>query len=211
MARKCRQCRTEIPPKKKCPDQIQAGGFCNIECLAAHGREKAQKARERKEKKVRAKARADVKELNRNDLSWQHKQCQRVFNRMRVLEEKLWFRERGLEPECISCGKKNMDWCCGHLKSRGAQSNLRYDRNNTFLQCNKACNESLSGNIEGTKTTRGYKQGLADRFGEGEAGAIIDYCESRTAPYKWNCEELEQWRKEWNKRTRELERRLESP
>ena len=74
------------------------------------------------------------------------------------------------------------------------------------MQCNKACNESLSGNIEGTKTTRGYKRGLADRFGEDEAQRIIDYCESNTAPVKWDWQEMEAWRKEWNQAIRELER-----
>lgn len=205
--RRCKHnpCTTTLPPAAKCTTFLSKRGFCSESCAAEWGIERVKKDRERREKKAKAKARADVKELNRRDLGWQHKQCQRVFNRMRVLEEKLWFREKGLDPECISCGKKNMDWCCGHFKTRGAQSNLRYDRNNTFLQCNKACNESLSGNIEGTKTSRGYRRGLVERFGDQEAKRILEYCESQTEPYKWSCEELEEWRKEWNARIRELE------
>jgi hypothetical protein len=67
---------------------------------------------------------------------------------------------------------------------------------------------NLSGDIEGTKTTRGYKQGLKERFGEEEVQTIIDYCESNTAPVKWSWEELEKNRAKYNARIREIERIL---
>ena len=124
---------------------------------------------------------------------------------MRVLEEMLWFEMVGLEPTCISCNKPNMDWCCGHFKTRGAQPELRYDRKNTYLQCNKYCNSSLSGNIEGNKNTRGYKQGLIDRFGEAEAAEIVEHCENFTLLDKWSWQELEAMRKQFNKKIRLLE------
>lgn len=164
-----------------------------------------------KAKQVQAKedkaSRAASKEAKRRDLKWQHSLTQKAFNKMRVLEEKLWFKERGLEPECISCGRPigGDQWCCGHFKTRGAQSGLRYDPKNTYLQHNHRCNMNLSGDIEGTKTTRGYKQGLKDRFGEEEGQAIIDYCESNTAPVKWSWEELEKMRQSFNQRIRDLE------
>jgi hypothetical protein len=56
----------------------------------------------------------------------------------------------------------------------------------------------LSGNINGNKTTRGYLQGLADRFGEDRAQEIIDFCETSTAVRKWTGQELQQMRKEFN-------------
>lgn len=196
MSKKCRICKVEFKPF----NSLQVA--CSPGCALQVGKKQVAKRAEKAAKQ----ARAERREFNRRDLTWQHKQCQRVFNRMRVLEEMQWFRERGLEPECISCGKTCMDWCCGHFKTRGAQSGLRYDRTNTFLQCNKACNESLSGNIEGNRTSRGYKQGLVDRFGEAEAKQIMDYCESNTAPVKWDWQELEALRKQWSQRIRELER-----
>ena len=64
---------------------------------------------------------------------------------------------------------------------------------------------NLSGDISGTKTTRGYKQGLIDRFGEEEGQSIIDYCETHSDPVKWTWEELEKMRSSFNKRIRELE------
>src|SRR5690554_6018867 len=195
MAQKCRACKTPFEPYTS----LQIA--CSPTCALVIGRREAEK----KAEKAAKQARSERREFNRRDLKWQHRQCQRVFNRMRVLEEMQWFQECGMEPECISCGKTGMDWCCGHFKTRGAQSGLRYDRNNTFLQCNKRCNEALSGNIEGDKNTRGYKQGLIDRFGEARARQIIDYCDSHTDPVKWDWQELERLRKEWSQRIRELE------
>lgn len=126
---------------------------------------------------------------------------------MRVLQEKLWFKARGLEPECISCSKQNMDWCCGHFKTRGSQRELAYDEKNTYLQCNRYCNKGLSGNINGNKTTRGYIQGLIDRFGQEQANEIIEYCEQKRVK-KWHWQELEEMRKRFNAEIRRLEKLL---
>mgnify|MGYP000088403688 CR=1 FL=1 len=41
---------------------------------------------------------AKLLELNRKSLNWQHKQTQKAFNKMRVLEELEWFAERGMKP-----------------------------------------------------------------------------------------------------------------
>ena len=62
----------------------------------------------------------------------------------------------------------------------------------------------LSGDIEGSKTTRGYKKGLLDRFGEVEGQKIMDYCEQNSSPVKWTWEELEKMRADFNARIREL-------
>ena len=204
--RKCKNkdCSKQLNAAAKCTDIIEKKGYCSAECLVIHEKAKRVAAAEKKVKADRKKDRAAVRELNRKSLSWQHKQTQPVFNRMRVLEELKWFKSRGLEPVCISCGKPNMDWCCGHFKTVGAQSNLRYDELNTWLQCNRNCNMCKSGNIEGDKNARGYKQGLLDRFGAEEGKRIIDYCESNTEPYKWTIDELEVMRAKFNARVREL-------
>jgi hypothetical protein len=205
--RKCRakQCRLPLPTKKA-STPIQAAGFCSYDCATKHGLHLASTNREKVTKAKKTEARKDLRDLNRRKISWQHDQCQPVFNRLRVQEELQWFADRGLDPECISCGKTNMDWCCGHLKTVGAQSGLRYDPRNTFLQCNMYCNQSLSGNLTGNKNTRGYTQGLADRFGAVEAQRIIDYCETKTAAVKWDWQEMEAWRKEWNQQIREIQK-----
>ena len=184
---KCKVCKVKFEPKF----------FLQKTCVEPRCLAEWQKIE--REAKADDKFKVKKKEFNLNDVKYQHGLTQPVFNRLRVQEELEWFKSRGLEPECISCAKKNMDWCCGHLKTRGAQSNLRYDKNNTFLQCNRYCNMGLSGNISGDKNTRGYIQGLFERFGDDRAQEIIDYCEVETTPRKFTGQELEQMRKEFNK------------
>ena len=165
---------------------------CDYKCAIAWAKDKESQ-----------KNRKELREFNRRDLRWQHKQTQPVFNRMRVLEELKWFFDRGLEPECISCGKTNMDWCCGHFKTRGSQPELRYAKHNTFLQCNRYCNMALSGNIEGNKNTRGYKAGIIERFGEKEGQFIIDDC-GTDADAAWTWQQIEGMRKEFNAKIKQL-------
>lgn len=211
--RKCKQC----GEYNIAEDGIitPTGFFCKMDHAVKYARAVSELQRERRKQKAKAEQRKAEKvtrsasrDAKRRDLKWQHKLTQKAFNKMRVLEELLWFKERGLEPECISCGRPlgGDQWCCGHFKTRGAQSGLRYDPKNTYLQHNHRCNMNLSGDIEGTKTTRGYKQGLKDRFGEDEGQKIIDYCESNTASVKWSWDELEKMRSFFKKRIRELEK-----
>jgi hypothetical protein len=150
-------------------------------------------------------SRKAVLDLNRRSIPWQHKRTKTVFNKMRVLEEFQWFEDHNLPPTCISCGKENMDWCCGHYQSVGSTGGLRYDRQNTYLQCNKYCNKELSGNISGNKTTRGYEKGLIERFGEDKAHSIMEYCKSNTGPVKWYWEDMEDQRARFAKEIKLLE------
>lgn len=204
MANKKRRC-TSCKKYKEADKGIVApiGFFCDKNCRYDYAT-KQTKTLISKSKKIETKKKdkefKDRKaKFDLNDVPKQHKLTQTVFNRLRVLQELKWFKDRGLEPECISCGKTNMDFCCGHLKSRGAQGNLRYDVNNTFLQCNRYCNMALSGNIEGNKNTRGYKAGLVERFGEEEANRILDYCEENTQVKKWTGSELQELRASLNR------------
>jgi hypothetical protein len=182
--------------------------FCNTLHAAQHGIKLSTASKKRQlakqEKATKKKDSTRKAEFKLNDVKHQHKLTQIVFNKLRVLEEKKWFEDNGLEPTCISCGKGNMDWCCGHFKTRGSQGNLRYDRMNTFLQCNRYCNMALSGNISGNKTTRGYVIGLHERFGDKKANEIIDYCTSNTQPKKWTGQELKLMRDEFNKQIKEI-------
>lgn len=163
-----------------------------FDCMDGYRVMAREKERNKQDKAFKTETRRRLVELNRKTIRWQHSTCKTAFNRSRVLEELYWFKSRFLEPECISCGKTNMDWCCGHYKTVGASGNLRYDRKNTFLQCNKYCNESLSGNISGNANTRGYTRGLIDRFGLEEGGEIIEYCETnQSKTNKWTCEQVE--------------------
>lgn len=215
MANSKRLCKSCMEYYRVQPGHPKFRKWCSDECrdklaikLLIETREKQTKAWLKQKQKRKKAAKKDLLDFNKNTLSWQKAHTQTVFNKMRVLEEKLWFYSNGLESECISCGKTNMDWCCGHFKTRGSQSYLRYDRKNTYLQCNRYCNQALSGNIGGTKTTRGYKKGLFERFGEEKCREIIEYCETNTRTATWTCGELEKMRKEFNKEIRRLNKTL---
>lgn len=195
-----------MPRCKICRDKFEARYFLQKACLNPACL--AEWSKLDREKKADEKFKVRKKEYKESDVNHQHDLTQVVFNKMRVLEEKLWFKLFGLEPECISCKKKNMDWCCGHFKTRGSQKNLAYDRVNTYLQCNRYCNKGLSGNINGNKTTRGYLVGLSERFGDKKAKEIIDYCETNTQVKKWTGAELKLMRKGFNAEIRKLEQDL---
>lgn len=194
--RRCRNCKAYSPVDDGLV--VNGGYYCNYDCATEYAIKNQHKGK-------RIKQREQKKEFILNDISHQHKLTQTVFNKMRVLEELEWFKSKNLEAECISCGGKNKDWCCGHYKSRGAQGNLRYDDKNTFLQCNRYCNMALSGNISGNKNTRGYTQGLIDRFGKDKGEEIIKYCEVNTEPRKFTGEELMKMRKEFNSKIKSLQ------
>ena len=187
---------------KVCKEKFAAKYFLQETCVEPYCL--ATWAKSEREKKADKAFSVKKKAFRLSDTKLQHDLTQTVYNKLRVLQEKKWFADRGLQPTCISCNKENMDWCCGHLKSRGAQSNLRYDADNTFLQCNRYCNMGLSGNISGNKNTRGYLVGLLERFGEKESQRILDYCESNTGVVKFTGERLKEMRKEFNKQIKLL-------
>ena len=191
----CRQCKNLFVPHTSL--QI----VCGIPCSLKQRDEDKRKKAEREKKKNRK----EVMELRRRQIAWQHKQTQKVFNRMRVLQEFEWFQKQGKEPHCISCLKTKMDWACGHfVPVSNASSSLRYDPLNTYLQCNTYCNSRLSGNLGGNKNTVGYIEGLRLRFGDKEAKAILDHCKNDHKKI-WAWEELEELRAGFAKEVRRLE------
>ena len=207
--RKCKHCKDYVLASEG--TKTNAGFFCSI----GHAIEFANQKVEMDRKRAAAKAfKAEQKEqkqakleLKRNNIEWQHNLTQKAFNRMRVLEELLWFQDRGMEPTCISCGNPigGDVWACGHYKTVGARGDIRYDRRNTYLQHNVRCNMHLSGDIKGTGNTHGYEKGLVARFGDLEAVAIMQYCEPVKVKY-WTREELEDMRKTFNAEIRRLEK-----
>ncbi len=194
-------CRDYFVPKRKA---LKLEECCSPGCELSFAEESANKA-------FRAETTRMRKAFNEKDLKWQHKQCQPVFNKLRRLQELKWFADNNLQPICISCsGTIGGDtWCNGHYKSVGSSSSLRYDFNNSWLQHNFRCNSALSGDINGTATTHGYKQGLINRLGYETAAAIMEYCEANAAVVtRWTWQELEAMRKEWNVQIRAIEKHL---
>ena len=198
--KRCPNCHTYNKPSKRGVKLINNRLFCNESCMFNYVNNSRIKA---KSKKVIEKSnKKAVIDLNRQKLSWQHSATQIVFNKLRRLQEFKWFKDKGIEPYCISCGKEHMDWCNGHFKTVGGNGRLRYDVKNSYLQCNTHCNKHLSGNIEN------YKVGLIKRFGEDQARHIRSYCEENTHSIKWHWQDIEAMRKQFNAEIRLLEKEL---
>jgi len=197
MAR-CKICRDVFTPRFF----LQKACF-NPACLDAWSKLDRQKKNSATKKvkaiEVRLNRKA-VKDLDKQSLSWQHKQTQPVFNKLRRLQEFKWFSDRGLEPVCISCKKElgGDQWCNGHFKSVGANGRLRYDFMNSYLQHNRNCNQAKSGDV------KNYELGLLSRFGKEDGQEIIDYCETNNKPIKRTWQDLEELRVGFNKQIKEL-------
>ena len=143
--KRCKHCKTNAMVATGV--QLPAGFFCTFDHAVFFAQDQRIKNRHKAEETRLKATHKAARESRRTDLSWQHKRTQAAFNKLRVLEEKKWFKERGLVPTCISCNQpKGRDqWACGHYVSRGASGALRYDRLNTYLQHNHRCNMHLSG------------------------------------------------------------------
>lgn len=204
---KCRYCKTKFEAFNS------TERFCGIPHAMAwlatpEGVEASKKAKSKKVEREAKSARKAKSDLNRRTKSWQLERTQNAFNKMRRLQELKWFKDRGLEPECISCQVRltSKNWCCGHYVTVGASANLRFEEKNTYFQCNRNCNEKLSGNIKGNRHSRGYEQGLRDRFGEEKGNEIIAWCEENQHKVKrFTCDELERMRARFNSVIRSLE------
>lgn len=163
MTRRCkhRPCTTELPPASKCADIIQKKGFCSVECLAAHGRERAQKAKERK-------ARKELREYREKSktLSQVVSDAQVWVNRVVVAEDK--------PKGCISCETGEVT-DAGHYFHRGSKyrtSPLTLDRRNLTGQC-RACNSYKGGGNQ-----HEYRLGYIARYGQ---EAFDDLCDFKAA------------------------------
>ena len=195
---KCKICKAKFEAKyflqKTCFEPKCLAAWSKLDMQSKNSTTKKVKAIE-----VKANKKAVV-ELNKRSLKYQHKLTQPEFNKLRRLQEFKWFSERGLEPVCISCQKPlgNDQWCNGHFKSVGSNGRLRYDFANSYLQHNKNCNSSKSGDAVN------YEKGLIIRFGEEKGREIISYCEENNKPLKRSWQDIEALRRDFNKQIKEL-------
>jgi len=118
-------------------------------------------------------------------------ETQKVFNE--------YIRLRDKDEPCISCGILDApQWCAGHFRTRGAASHLRFSEQNVHKQCNKRCNLELSGNITE------YRPRLIAKIGLAEVERLEN--DNRTA--EWTREGLEEMRKVYRAKIKELEAQL---
>lgn len=79
------------------------------------------------------------------------------------------------------------------MKTAGGHPELALDLRNIHGQANQLCNLRKSGNLAGDKHSKGYRQGIIDRYGQ----KMLDYLESYHPPKNWTCDELIKLRAEY--------------
>jgi len=182
MARKCKECKTEIHKVKDCKLFFEAKGYCCIPCMAQHGLEKARDAQAKKERKELKARKEGLK--TRGDHA---KDTQTDFNKF------IRLRDTGLN--CISCDKPPKKKNAGHYRSVGAAPELRYEELNCHLQC-EHCNTHLSSNaIE-------YRINLVKKIGQDN----VDWLEGPHDAKKYTIDELKEIKLKYRAKWRAIER-----
>lgn len=180
--RSCCHCGKDFTPKYTSMQQA-----CTLRCAASYakrereGREKAEKA----QTKARKKALETIPELI--------KKAQHEFN--------AYIRARDKDKPCICCGHPLGEgdvggaFDCGHYRSTGSASHLRFDERNAAAQ-RKVCNRWGAGRAVD------YRIGLIARIGQAEVEAL----EADNAVRKWTREELRDIATLYRQKRRELEK-----
>jgi hypothetical protein len=110
-------------------------------------------------------------------------------------------RQRDHGKPCISCGNPlgqggvGGGYDCGHFRSTGSASHLRFDERNVAGQC-KHCNRYLAGNVVN------FRAGLIARIGAAQVEAL----ENDNTPHKWTRDELIAIAATYRAKTKELQK-----
>jgi hypothetical protein len=119
------------------------------------------------------------------------------------IEFNAYIRLRDREKPCICCGEPlsagsgsaGGDFDCGHYRSVGSASHLRFDERNAHGQ-RKRCNRYGAGRAVD------YRIGLIGRLGL----AAVEELESSNTPHKWRRDELIAIRETYRLKRKELEK-----
>ena len=186
--RKCRHCKSELPPKKQ-SDKWQGLGWCDVDCMAEYGKAKTWEHIERKKRQERRERKRKLRTKSEAT-----KSAQSAFN--------AYIRERDHDQPCISCGRTQPGgdsiggtWDCGHYRSVGSAPELRFCELNAHRQC-KSCNRDHSGRIVE------YRINLKARIGED----ALDWLEGPHEPKRYTIEELDELAAYYRKRVRKMKR-----
>ncbi len=193
MSKSCKFC------KQPATQRFGLNYFCSTDCAYNQARANIIKRADIDAKERRKRDRGLLVKLKRP--SEHASEAQELFNKMRRLECLLWFKERNLEPVCISCQKPlgGDVWACGHYKTRGARKDLAFERLNTHLQHNFSCNKNKSGDVEGQKI------GYVMIYGKVEAEIILADLEVRREIPKRTPEDWQAMKKEFRAEIRRLQ------
>lgn len=176
----CKICREEYMPRGAMQQ------VCSYDCVVELNRAKQRAAAEKEAKRDRARRKEALKTVS----DWK-KECQKAFN--------AYIRARDYGKVCISCNRHisdiealrghNVD--CGHYRSVGAASHLRFNTYNAHSQCVQ-CNRDYSGNVVD------YRINLIRRIGQDK----VDRLESDNEPRKFSIDYLRRLKRLMNRRAR---------
>lgn len=127
--------------------------FCTFDYAVKWASENKSIGKEKIKNEIKKRFNKKKKKFKDNDKSIRTREAQKSFN--------AFIRYRDKDMHCISCDKPsdwNGQWHCGHFKTVGARSDLRFEEANAAKQCSQ-CNNFLSGNIIE------YKKELIKRIG----------------------------------------------
>ncbi len=189
---RCRYCQQTYKPARS----MQPGRVCNsLECMAKYADETIKNQRQKKAKSEMIAAREDRKvirmRLAKLRPGYLEAKAQEAIN--------AYVRVRDHEEGCISCDKPatwDGQWQAGHLKTRGANSFLRYSLWNLNKQCSP-CNLHASGNVAE------HERGIIRRYGIER----IEYLHSAPKSRRYDDEYLIRLARIFRKKTRILKKR----
>ena len=175
--------RTTCP---RCRGKLEQGQRIHPACIDGYAEAQAEKAKRAEAKKARAAARVERASIKARKEAIKTipdliKEAQREFN--------AYIRARDADQLCICCcnplgtGEVGGAFDCGHYRSTGSASHLRFDERNAHAQ-RKVCNRWGAGRAVD------YRIGLVARIGL----EAVEALESDNTPHKWTREELIQIR-----------------
>lgn len=174
----CKQCKSRFVPAR--PLQAVCGPMCGLE--------RAKKARLTAEKKQDRVKRESLKTIPQLIA-----EAQKEFN--------AYIRERDKHQPCICCGAPldhdsvGGGYDCGHYRSTGSASHLRFDENNAHAQTKK-CNRWGAGRAVD------YRIGLIKRIGL----EAVEALEANNEVIRWDRDTLRQIKTIYRAKTRALKR-----
>jgi hypothetical protein len=177
MTKECRHCGTQFTPMR--PLQAVCSPICASRLVKAAKKEEAERTKARK---------AAIKTIPQLI-----KEAQHAFN--------AFVRARDSGKPCVCCGmplgtgEVGGSFDCGHYRSTGSASHLRFHEDNAHGQ-RKVCNRYGAGRAVD------YRIGLIARIGLERVEAL----EMDNTPHKWEREELIAIKEKYKAKLKELEK-----
>ena len=179
-----------------CKSKLETGQRIHPACIDGYAEAQAAKAARTDAKKARDAAKVDRALTKKRKEAIKTipdliKEAQREFN--------AYIRARDADQLCICCGNPlgtgevGGAFDCGHYRSTGSASHLRFDERNAHAQ-RKVCNRWGAGRAVD------YRIGLVARIGL----EAVEALESDNTPHKWRREELISIREQYREKIKTM-------